>query len=188
MRLVHRHADEGGAVGVAPGHEAGRLVAAPQPLVRVHELVRDGGDLVGVLEEAGDEVPPGLGELVLRTLLPEGVLIAFEERHVRVHAAAWLVAHRLRHERGVHALLDRDLLDDRAERHDVVGHRERVRVTQVDLVLTRPALVVAVLDRDAQVFQHPHRTSAEVVRRPTRHVVEVSCGVDGNRALGPDHR
>ena len=42
-----------------------------------------------------------------------------------------------------------DLLHDQAERHHVVGHRERVGVAEVDLVLARAELVEAVLDRDA---------------------------------------
>jgi hypothetical protein len=52
------------------------------------------------------------------------------------------------------ALLERDLLDDGAEGHDVVGRRQRVGVAQVDLVLPGRALVMAELDRDAHVLQH----------------------------------
>ena len=188
VRLVQRHAHERGAVVVAPADEARRLVAAPEPLVRVDELVRDGGDLVRVPQQARDEVAADLRELVLRALLVERVDVALEQRHVRVHAAAGLAAERLRHERRVDALLDRDLFDHGAEGHDVVGRRERVGVAQVDLVLAGPALVVAELDRDAEVLEHPHRAAAEVVRRAAGHVVEVAGGVDGLGAVRAERR
>ncbi len=116
--------------------------------------------------------------------LEERVRVALEEREVRVHAAARLLGEGLRHERRVDALLDGDLFDDRAERHDVVGGRERIGIAQVDLVLPRARLVVAELDGDAEVFEHAHRPATEVVGRAARHVVEVSGGVDGNRTLG----
>jgi hypothetical protein len=107
---------------------------------------------------------------------------------VGVHAAARLAAERLRHEGRVHALLDRDLFDHGAERHDVVRRRECVRVAEVDLVLTGAALVVAVLDGDPEVLQHPDRPAAEVVRRASRDVVEVAGGIDGLGAVGSEGR
>ena len=139
-------------------------------------------------QQARDELAADLGELVLRALLVEGVDVALEERHVRVHAAAGLAAERLRHERRVDALLDRDLFDHGAERHDVVGRREGVGVAQVDLVLAGAALVVAELDRDAEVLEHPHRAPAEVVRRAAGDVVEVAGGVDRLGAVRAERR
>ena len=73
----------------------------------------------------------------------------------------------------------RHLLDDDPERHDVVGHRQRVRVAEVDLVLARAELVVAVLDG------MPIASSVRIVclRRFDRHVhlgeVEVAGAVEG---------
>ena len=129
-------------------------------------------------QQARDEVATRLGELVRRALLVERVHVALEQRHVRVHAAAGLSAQRLGHECGVDALLDRHLLDDGAERHDVVGRRQRVGVAQIDLVLAGPALVVAELDGDAEVLQHPDRAPAEIVGGAARDVVEVPGRVD----------
>ena len=123
-----------------------------------------------------------------RALLVEGVHVALEQRHVRVHAAARLAAQRLRHERRVDALLDRHLLDDGAEGHDVVGRGERIGVAQVDLVLARAALVVAELHRDAEVFEHPHRAAAEVVRGAAGDVVEVAGGIDRLGTIRPERR
>ena len=115
--------------------------------------------------------------------LEEGVGVALEQRHVGVHAGARVTGEGLRHERRVHALLDRDLFDHGAERHDVVGRGEGVGVAQVDLVLAGARLVVAELDGDAEVFEHPHRTATEVVRRASRHVVEVAGRVDRLRSV-----
>ena len=121
---------------------------------------------------------PILDSWYVRALFVERVHVALEQRHVRVHAAAGLAAERLRHERRVDALLDRHLLDHGAEGHDVVGRGERVGVAQVDLVLAGAALVVAELDRDAEVFEHAHRAATEVVRRAAGDVVEVARRVD----------
>ena len=48
-----------------------------------------------------------------------------------------------------------------AERHDVVGSPQRVCVTQIDLLLTGRALVVAELDGDAHRLQHVDRRVGE---------------------------
>ena len=61
----------------------------------------------------------------------------------------------------------RDLLHDEPERHHVVGHRERVGVAQVDLVLARAELVEAVLDRDAHRLEREDRLLAQA-RSPCR--------------------
>ena len=105
-------------------------------------------------EQAGDERARHLGQLVLRTRLEEGVAVALEERQVRVHAGAGVVAQRLGHERGVEPLLERHLLHDEPEGHEVVGRGQRVGVAQVDLLLAGPALVVAELDGDAHLLEH----------------------------------
>jgi len=67
------------------------------------------------------------------------------------------------------------------EGHDVVGCREGIGVAQVDLVLTRPALVVAELHRDAHALQHRDGGSTEVVAGPVRHVVEVAGLINRDR-------
>jgi hypothetical protein len=120
-----------------------------QPLVGVHPLVRDGADLLGVLENARDEGLGDIGELQRVIGAVEGVRLTFEQAHVGVHGRAWVFGKRLGHERGSHPVTDGDLLDHVAKRHHVVGHRQRVGVAQVDLLLARRALVVAELDRDA---------------------------------------
>ena len=61
----------------------------------------------------------------------------------------------------MHALRRGDLADDEAERHHAVGHRQRVGVAQVDLLLARSVLVEAVLDRDAHRLERADRLLAQ---------------------------
>ena len=77
--------------------------------------------------------------------------------------------------------LERDLPHHGAERHDVVGRRQRVGVAQVDLLLARAGLVVAELHRDAHVLEHRDGLAAEVLAAALRGVVEVAAVVDRHR-------
>ncbi len=74
---------------------------------------------------------------------------------------------------------ERDLLDDVAEGHDVVGHRQGVGVTQVDLLLAGCALMVAELHRDAHLLECVDGVAAEVRRRVVHGLVEVATVVGG---------
>ncbi|MPM45438.1 hypothetical protein SDC9_92125 [bioreactor metagenome] len=181
VRLVHRHPDQGGTVVATPADEGRGLVAVHQTLVRVDPLVGDRGDLGGMGQQTGDEVPPGLGEVVLRRRVVEDVVVALEQGHVGVHARARLVGERLGHERRPYALAHRDLLHHHPEGHDVVGHRQGVGVAQVDLLLARPRLVVGELDRDAHLLEHGDRGPAEVGALRLGGVVEVAGVVDRRR-------
>lgn len=79
----------------------------------------------------------------------------------------------------------------------MVGHRERVGVAQVDLVLTRRHLVVVVLDLDPHILEDLDRLAAEVGAEVHRDHVEVAAPVEdiGRPVvleveilqLGPDH-
>ena len=75
------------AVALGPRDVHGRFVAGHEPLVRVHERVRDGGDRARVLQDAADVVHREAGELVLRLRVEERVLHgragARDERLVR---------------------------------------------------------------------------------------------------------
>ena len=181
--LVQRDPDEGRAVALRPRDVDGSLVAGHEPLVRVHPLREDAGHLACVHEEAGDEALRRLREVVLVTAVEELVAPAAEERHVRVHARAVLAEERLRHERRVVAVPCGDLLHDQPVRDRVVGHRERVRVAHVDLVLRGPDLVVVVLDRDADRLQRVDRVVADLRGCVLRRHREVAALVDRLRAL-----
>ena len=148
---VHRHPHQRRAVGRTPRRRGRRLAAVHQPLVGVHPLVGDRADLGGVLEDAGDERLADVGQLQRVVGAVERVGLALEQAHVGVHRRTGILGERLGHERRPHTVVERDLLDDVAERHHVVGHRQRVGVAQVDLLLAGRALVVAELHRDAHL-------------------------------------
>jgi hypothetical protein len=132
-------------------------------------------------QEAGDERAGRLGELIFGARLVEGVLVALEKRDVGVHARAGVFGEGLGHERRPDALFHRDFLHHEAEAHDVVRGGQRVGVAQVDLLLARCALVVAVLDGDPHRLEHRDRLAAEVVRERVRCVVVIAARVDRDR-------
>ena len=123
-----------------------------------------------------------LREVVLVAAVEELVAAALEERHVRVHPGAVLSEQGLRHEGRVVAVPGRDLLHDQAVRDRVVGHRERVRVAHVDLVLRGADLVVVVLDRDPDRLERVDRVVAHLGGRVLRRHREVAALVDRLRA------
>jgi hypothetical protein len=122
-------------------------------------------------------------EVVLVALAEERVAVTGEQGLVRVHPAAVHALHRLGHERGVDAELLRDLLHGQAIRHHVVGHRQCVRVAQVDLVLARSHLVMDVFDRNPHGFEVRDRALAPVRREVERGLVEVAALVEELRLV-----
>ena len=146
-----------------------RLVAGDEALVGVHPLVRDGGDLACVLEQAGDELAARPPRAVARR--PGRRRRSARPGTARSGCASPSPARPSRgfgmNEACTPRLLG-DLLDDEADRHDRVGHRQRVGVAQVDLVLARRVLVLRVLDGDAHVLEGEHRPLAQVGRRGRR--------------------
>ena len=96
-----------------------------------------------------------------------------------MHPGPERMRQRFGHERGVYAEILRDLLHDETERHHVVGHGERVRVTQVDLVLARAELVEAVLDGDPHGLEREDRLLAQLAHHVHLGEVEVRRLVQG---------
>ena len=120
----------------------------------------------------------------LSFVVVERVPAVLEQRLVGVHAGAVLAEQRLRHERRVPAVLERDLLDRDAVGHAVVGHLQRVGVAHVDLVLARADLVVGVLDLDPELLEREHGVAADVGPGVERREVEVAAEVERLGALG----
>ena len=73
----------------------------------------------------------------------------------------------------VGAVLAGDFLDREAERRDRVGHRQRVGVLELDLVLGGRDLVMRGLDRDPHLLEVLDRATAEIRRGVERCEVEV---------------
>ena len=144
-------------------------------------MVGDGGQLAGVSQHTGDE-PTGHGrEVVLVGVVVERVAVPIEERHVGVHARSLNSGQRLRHERGHDSVPGGDLLDDHPHGHHRVGHGHGVGVAEIDLVLARGVLVLAVLDGDAHVLQGQHGLAAQLTCQVVGGQVEVGALVEGHR-------
>ncbi len=110
----------------------------------------------------------------------ERVGVALEQAHVGVHRRPGMLGERLGHERRPHSVAQRDLFDDVAEGHHVVGHRQRIGVAQVDLLLARRTLVVAELHRDAHLLERVDGVAAEVRRGVVHGLVEIAAVVRGH--------
>ena len=140
-------------------------------------------DLACVLEDPGDERLGDIGELQRIVGAVERVDLALEQAHMGMHGRAGVLPEWLGHERRPHPLFQRDLFDDVAERHHVVGHRQRIREAQIDLLLSGRAFVVAELHRDPHELQGVDRMPTEVGGGVHR-LVEVA-GVVGRNGHRP---
>ncbi len=158
-----------------------RFEPGDEPLVGVHQLVRHRGDLPGVAQQSGDEAPRDLGEPHRVLGVVERVGVLAPQRQVGVHPRSLDALERLGHERGVHPGAHRHLTHDHAQRHEVVGHRERIGVAQVDLVLGRCVLVEGVLDGDARGLESLDGPAADVGGLVVGGEVEVAGVVEGVR-------
>ena len=113
-------------------------------LVGVDRRREEHGELARASDPAGEELPEDLG------LAGEGGLVAAPERRVDVAGRPDPGVVGLRHEGDRAAVLVRKLLEAVLVDRVVVGHRDGVRVAEVDLLLSRPRLALRVLDRDAR--------------------------------------
>ena len=97
---------------------------------------------------------------------------------MRVHARALHAGERLGHERGVDSRGGGELAHEVAERHHAVGHRQRVGVAQIDLLLARGVLVERVLDGDPHRLERADRALAQLAGDVVGGEVEEPGGVD----------
>src|SRR5258708_33977005 len=111
-------------------------------------------------------------ELPLCLRIPERVVLALEERLMRVHPAAVLSENRLRHERGEQSELLGNMLHHEPKGGDVVRSSERIGIPKIDLVLAMGDLVVCRLDLESHLLEHrdhrPSRLFAEIGGGPHR--------------------
>ena len=135
-------------------------------------------------QEAGDEPLADDGQVQVVVRVVEGVVVAAEQRLVGMHPAAVGRGKRLGHERGVHALLLGQFLDDHARGHDVVGHGQSIGVLEVDFVLAGRALVVGIFYGDAHFRQVEYGVPAQVGSGVAGELVVIPVGVQGFRRFG----
>ena len=182
--LVLRHAHERAAVAPRPADVDRRLEPGHEPLVRVHPLVRDERDLGRVAQQRRRCTAFAVVDRWYSSSASKNALRSPSNSDWCVCIPLPFTSRdRLRHERRVDAELVRDLLHRQAVGHHVVGHRQRVGVAQVDLVLARRDLVVHVLDRDAHRLEVLHRALAVVGRDVERRLVEVAALIEERRVV-----
>jgi hypothetical protein len=100
---------------------------------------------------------------------------------MRVHAAPVLSEDRLGHERRDQSELPRHVLHHEAERRDVVRSLERVRIPEVDLVLSVRHLVMRGLDLEPHPLEHVHHRAPSVLAQVRWREVEVAADVVRDR-------
>ena len=174
-----RHAHERAAVALAPGDVGRRLVPRHQALVGVDQRIGDRAHSLGVPQQAPDVVEARLAQLPWPLRVEERVLPLPEEGLVRVHARARNAGHRLGHERGVQAILQRHVLDHEPERAHVVGRRQRVVGTEVDLMLAGCHLVMGGLHLEAHALERDDDLAPHVLAEIHRGEIEVASRVVG---------
>ena len=177
MAAASRHTNQRRTVAHRPRHVHRRFIPRHEPLVGVHERIRDCAHTACVAKQPAYIMKRHLRELPLRAGRPERVLLALEQGLVRVHAAAVLPEDRLRHERREQPELGRDLLHDESERRDVVRRLEGVGVSKVDLVLPVRHFVVRRLDLKAHSLQHVDHRASRVFAEVSGCEVEISSHV-----------
>ena len=162
--------DQAMLVGASkPGHQA---------LVGVHERVGDRAEALGVAQQPGDVVEARAAQLPRRVGVEEGVVaVGAEQRLQQVQARSVPAVDRLGHEGGVQAVLLGDVLDDEAERADVVGGDQHVVLAEVDLVLAGGDLVVRRLDVDADRLERQDDLPPHVLAEVDGREVEIAGGV-----------
>ncbi len=83
-----------------------------EPAIRIHARIQQQADIVAMRQNAIRKLPRQLRDLLLALRIPEQVLAALGDRHIRVHAAAVHAHNRLRQEARRHAHLRRHLAAD----------------------------------------------------------------------------
>ena len=98
---------------------------------------------------------------------------------MRVHARAVQAEDRLRHERRVQIVSQRDVLHDEAERAHVVRRRQHVVVAEIDLVLAGRDFVMRGLDVESHLLEREDDLAAHILAEIDRREIEVAGGVVG---------
>ena len=94
-----------------------------------------------------------------------------------VHAGAGDAEDRLRHERGVQVVVQRDVLHDEAARADVVGRRQHVVIVKIDLVLAGRHFVMRGFDVDAHLLEGDDDVAADVFAEIDGREIEIAGAI-----------
>ena len=155
-------ADEGRAVLLRPADVDGCFITRYQALVRVHTRGDHGGQGAGMGELPGNERVGRLRKMGGIVLVEEYIFtgVFVEQALVAVHAGAVDAEDRLGHEGGDQTMLGRDRLDGVLESQHIIRGLERIRKTEVDLVLAQGHFMMANFHFETHGIQSVHQRCA----------------------------
>src|SRR6202035_2203716 len=135
LLVADRNADHGAAIDSRRLDLIGRLEVRIEPAISIHAGIQQKANIVAMGEDAIDEGPSRLAELLFALGVPEQVLAVFADRNVGVHAAAVDADDRFRQERCGQAHVGSDLAADQLVELDLVGGGYDLTKTVVDFKL-----------------------------------------------------
>ena len=138
-----------GAVVGGPCQPGWRPARGLEAFVGVDRRRKEAAELRRVFDEAAEELPEEL-RAAFAFRVPKKICAVAPDARVDVATVSRLGDGILRHEGHGAAVLGENFLHALLEDNVHVGHRHRLRVGEIDLVLTAPPFAFARLDRDAR--------------------------------------
>ena len=173
-----RDPDEGRHVLGGPRDVHGSLEAGHEPLVGIHQRIGHRAVAAGVPQQPPDVPPAHLRQLDRPLGVDESVLPLGEQRLVRMHARPVTTVDRLGHERSDEPVPHRDGPHHEPQGGQMVGHRQRVGVAEVDFVLAAGHLVMRRLGAELHLLEGRDDDAAGALPAVHRHEIEVAAGVE----------
>ena len=130
-------------------------------------------------QQPPDVVEGRVTQLILLAGAEERVLATLEETLMHVHPVPVVSVDGLGHEGGVKIVVVRDLLHHETEEHGAVGRAHRIRVLEINLVLSRGHLVVRGLHLDSHALQGVDDVPARALTAVHRRQIEIAATVVG---------
>ncbi len=158
------HADHGAAIDCRSANLVRRLEVRIETAIGVHAGVEDQAEIERVGQDAIEEVPAELRELLLALFVPEEVGLALGDGDVGVHAAAVHAHDRLGQEAGRVAHVVGDLPAEQLVELNLVGCGHDFGVAEVDLKLAGRDLGVVLLVLEAHGALHFGRSVDELAQ------------------------
>ena len=162
------HADHGAAVGGRGANLVGRFKVRVETAIGVDAGVEDEAKVERMAQDAIEEVPSELGELLFALLVPEEVGLALGDGDVGVHAAAVDADDGLGQEAGGVAHVGGDLTAEQLVELDLVGRGHHFGVAVVDFKLAGRDFRVVLLVLEAHGALHFSRGVNELAQRIER--------------------
>ncbi len=176
--IADGHADHSATVDCRGANLIGRLEMRVETAIGVDAGVEDEAEIERMAEDAIEELPSELGELLFALLVPEEIGLALGDGDVGVHAAAVDADHGLGQEAGGVAHVGGDLAAEELVELNLVGRGHNFGVAEVDFELAGRDLGVVLLVLEAHGALHFGRGVDELAQRVERQHMVVATGVD----------